>query len=366
MAVQSASTIHQTPLPQDERWLEEFLRSGCIFPSRSNRVWVGWGDAKRSTFPIESRLSVFAPDFLLDEPHPWHAFGGGMEMSFEELAEVLSEELPPQPNVVWQEPDRRPFEAAFGDIQTRIAAGELSKAVPSIVRTTATDFSPSRRAHALRHLLKAAKDSPLMPYGLWSEEEGMLGATPEILFDQLPSGDLETMALAGTRRPNGHDESLLNDPKEVFEHQVVVNGIVERLLPFGQVEVGPTHEIRLPALVHLHTRICVRDCDHVGFSEWVAALHPTPAIGAWPLEAGWRWLRSQTNAQSRKRYGAPFGLIAPGETIGRCLVAIRNLQWDANHAWITAGGGIVAASVLEREWSELNSKLDSVQEALRI
>jgi menaquinone-specific isochorismate synthase len=158
----------------------------------------------------------------------------------------------------------------------------------------------------------------------------------------------------------------LNDPKEVYEHQVVVSGIVERLRPFGAVAVGETGEIRLPTLIHLHTRIRVPSCNHFEFSDWVTALHPTPAIGAWPLEAGWRWLRSQSNAQSRKRYGAPFGLIPPGQTTGRCLVAIRNLQWDSERAWITAGGGIVAASVLEREWSEFNSKLDSVQEALGI
>ena len=39
----------------------------------------------------------------------------------------------------------------------------------------------------------------MMAYGFWTEaDEGMIGATPELLFEQTRDG-LETMALAGTR-----------------------------------------------------------------------------------------------------------------------------------------------------------------------
>ncbi len=174
--------------------------------------------------------------------------------------------------------------------------------------------------------------------------------------------NLSTMALAGTRALNG--PSLLEDPKEMHEHRIVVEGMVERLAPLGQVTVGETQELELPTLAHLYTPIEVVPNRSVAFAEWVSALHPTAAIGAWPKEEGWCWLLDQPNADERGRYGAPFGFIPPDREAGTCLVAIRNVQWANGEAKLLAGGGIVAASQVDREWREFNAKLDSIQEAL--
>ncbi len=352
---------------EGDQWLRQFLASGCILSSDSDRVWIGWGDVRRSHEPSGSRLSLFAPDFMLSDPRPWLLYEYAAELSVSTLLARFADLGPVKDPIAWDQPSHSDFVSVFNDIQSRISSGELSKAVPVIVRSSIGPFGVTLRAHALRAALKVAQRSPLLPYGFWTPEgEGMIGATPEILFDQRSGRDLTTMALAGTRGIGSETGSLLNDPKEMFEHRVVVDGIVDRLSPFGEVAVGDTQEVRLPALIHLHTGISVRAGTDVEFADWVEALHPTPAIGAWPREAGWRWLRSQTDASSRMRFGAPFGLIPPGQTSGRCVVAIRNVQWDATRAWVMAGSGIVGASKLEREWVELQSKLDSVQGALGI
>ncbi|HLK13858.1 MAG TPA: chorismate-binding protein, partial [Fimbriimonadaceae bacterium] len=63
-------------------------------------------------------------------------------------------------------------------------------------------------------------------------------------------------------------------------------------------------------------------------------------------------------------FGAPFGLVPPDGAAARCLVAIRNVQWTREGSVIHAGCGVVGPSRLEREWNELGSKLDAIQQAL--
>ena len=75
--------------------------------------------------------------------------------------------------------------------------------------------------HTPRELiLRAISSSPShYPYAWWTEREGFCGITPETLFHQ-QGRRLETMALAGTARPE--DEGVfINDDKEIREHEIV-------------------------------------------------------------------------------------------------------------------------------------------------
>jgi menaquinone-specific isochorismate synthase len=342
-------------------WFHGFLKSGCVLSAGLGRAWVGWGAVEPSAVPVSGRLSVYAPDFLLDAPKPWLLFEQSCEVMAAELAARLEETSRGQ-ELEWSGPELDTFAPAFADVQAKIADGTLLKAVPSVARVSPTPLSPAHRAHSLAKALRLGESFPMLTYGFWTESgDGMIGATPERLFDEAP-GRVHTMALAGTRRI-GTEGSLLDDPKEMLEHRLVIDGIVARLAPVGRVTVGQTTELSLPTLIHLHTPISVEPAFPVEFEEWVAALHPTPAIGAWPLEQGWAWLRSQPNARSRGRYGAPFGVVPP-EGRGRCVVAIRNVQWSASGSEIHAGCGVVGPSKLDREWSEIDSKLDAIQRAL--
>jgi len=369
MAIEVAimDSLALTEQYRGERWLEQFLTSGCMVSSGTGRVWIGWGNVFRSSVRHFNRLSLYAPDFLLTDSCPWMQFEFSEEFSVDELLSLLPVHVESGERITWLQPSKEEFAQVFEDIQGHIQRGELSKAVPAIVRSSHCEIDSNLRLCAIRNALIISQRSPLLAYGFWtSDGEGMIGATPEVLFEQRASGELTTMALAGTRRTDDSGASLLTDSKEMFEHRVVVDGIVERLAGFGEISIGETREVRLPALIHLHTGIRVSSESGFDFSDCVEALHPTPAIGAWPREAGWKWLRSQANAESRIRFGAPFGMMPPGSPCGRCLVAIRNLQWREGEAWLMAGSGIVSASQLDREWAELHSKLDSVQGALGI
>jgi menaquinone-specific isochorismate synthase len=238
----------------------------------------------------------------------------------------------------------------------------------------------SRLVASLKAVLTYALERPVMPYGFWHQEEGqreglkegMLGCTPELLFRR-DGKTIRTMAMAGTRR---HDEvgrlPLLEDPKERREHQLVIDSIVSELTPFGRVEVGMTEVATLPQLSHLKTLINLDPAqERVSFDELIRALHPTPALGAFPRKAGWKWLQTleAQNDLPRQRYGAPFGAIwkdQAGQDQGLAVVAIRNVQWQDERILLCAGCGVIAESELDREWQEIEGKIRAVKGILAL
>jgi len=347
--------------------LSAFLAEGAMVAD-GGYAWIGIGPARRSASPVHGRLSIYSPDFFLRDVLPWWIFERSALVEIGALADRLADLARPI-DFHWATSPMQDFAAAFADIQERITAGTLAKAVPFASRTANVDFTAPQRAWLLSNALRTIRGEALHAYGIWEANSGMVGTTPEALFAERIDAEnrpgIWAMALAGTRAH--HAPSLLDDPKEVHEHRIVVQGIVERLSPMASVRVGETRELELPKLVHLLTPIEAFPHRRTDFAEWVAALHPTAAIGAWPKEVGWEWLQNQPNAALRGRYGAPFGIVPPSsgeDAQGQCLVAIRNVQWEHGEARILAGGGIVAESQIEREWREFNAKMDSIQGAL--
>ena len=345
--------------------LRRFLTSGAIVtdPSEPDHFWLGIGQPEMDVAPSADCMSIYSPDFFLVEPRPWFIFRESHRISGTELLRLLdSVDAAVRPLEGWAESSFDEFEHAVEGILEQICDGSLIKAVPHIERTYRGAVDPARLAAMLIHGIRHSAGQPLHLYGLWSEDgTGILGVTPEILFSSR-GNSVVTMALAGTRQSG--QNSLLTDTKEVSEHQIVADGIVQRLQSFGKVAVGKAVELRLPYLIHLYSPIELTADRPVAFEEMVTALHPTAAIGAWPRDAGAQWLRAQPNAVRRGRYGAPFGLIAPNSDISSCLVAIRGVQWSLDAVQLLAGCGIVAGSEVRREWREVNAKLESVREAL--
>src|SRR2546427_378247 len=148
---------------------------------------------------------------------------------------------------------------------------------------------------------------------------------------------------------------------------VVVDDIVRRLAPFGNIEIGPLGILRLPSIAHLATSIRFEEyggADKMSFADMVRRLHPTAALGVWPrTEAGERWLREADRGVRRRTFGAPFGLEREDHR-GLAVVAIRNVQWLGDAMRIGSGAGLLAESRLEREFDELREKREQVNALL--
>jgi isochorismate synthase EntC len=300
------------------------------------------------------------------------------------------------------------FQQTFQTIKSLIADNQINKAVlttlvpialaseasvsvvvePSKI-TSSYDANPW--LSALPQLLTATLNNAgptRYPYALWTPHEGIIGATPEILFDlNAPTSTLKTMALAGTRKASLENSApLLFDPKERHEHKLVLDFLLQQLRQLsdiGTVSCSETYVLRTGELCHLRADVEVstapgrKSCaDEAGWAEHtkfikrlVELLHPTPALGTAPHKA-FSLLKSLDNGKPRGRFGAPFGILTTDGSF-RTLVAIRNLQWGSFKntsesrepgvsAFIGVGCGIVENSRLEDEWRELILKLQSI------
>jgi menaquinone-specific isochorismate synthase len=337
--------------------MADFPPEGFVCEYAPGRLVMGSGPLERRAARRPDRPACYAPDFFLDDPLPWLHADRWHECSREELAELIPRS--PRPAVAWTPLSPDAYGRVYAQLVAAIARGPLTKAVPVVLeRGRLTDDAPL--APALLAALLDAPDASLL-YGLWNASEGIVGASPEILFRRLENGGVETAAVAGTY-PAARGACLADDPKEAAEHQSVVDDIAGVLAPLGRVEIGPRELLCLPLLAHLKTELFLSPARPVGFSDLVRALHPTAALGAAPRDADPGLLRrlDADGTAGRQRLGAPFGVEWP-DGRAACLVAIRNVQWHGRDLILGAGGGVIAQSRLDAEWEELRLKREAVK-----
>lgn len=247
----------------------------------------------------------------------------------------------------WSEGDRETFVETHRRILKSIRQGEFQKMVPF------TEFFAESSANQVFDPLTlvskmAALPANLYPYGFWNEEGGIVGATPELLY-QRKGSVLHTMALAGTAPID--DPAKLDTAKERDEHQIVIDGMHQVLSLFGSVRIGETKIIKYTQLCHLKTEIEVDLFNNVSDMDLIRALHPTAALGGWPREASRRWHAENTLSRGRGGFGAPM-LIQNDDQVW-VLVAIRGIQWTGSRMCLRVGCGVVEGSEAGSEWNEL-------------
>lgn len=341
--------------------VEDFLREGTIIGLDNKMALVGWG--KRSWLPSPSNQpSFFFPDFFLQSSEPWFVHEHYTQISLQNLLSLLPTTKIDSAKIPWQTPPRDDFSNALEKLKDHFKKGKLSKAVPYIFATAKHQMTQEQHAHSIRNIIGYALNSQTTIYGFWGDPEGMLGATPELLFKSFSGQKIKTAAIAGTEK-NGIG-TLLNDPKIHSEHHWVVQGIIESLKPFGRAQIGEPKILKLPKLSHLMTPIEVIPDKEFTFQDLVQALHPTPALGAYPRLQGMEWLKEYDKPLQRKRFGAPFGYSMPQHSA--CHVGIRNMQWRADEMRIGAGCGVVMESDPEAEWDELMLKMAAIKEILAV
>lgn len=375
----------------------DFLVSGALISPKPGLFWISGGDWRWSDSPPPSQLAFYVPDFFLSRKKSWAIPSQIYELTADEFYELLLDEAISDSRdegtsiTEWIEPDPYEFEKSFQDLQDCIKKGSLKKAVPVVFSRARCQMSPGLLCGFLLNLLRQLSISTaiqsvgknLRIYGIWgvpglngeAENQGLggiLGATPEDLFEITPCGDVLTMALAGTRSKVTDPDvesarvALWNDPKERVEHQWVIDDIREALSELGELTIEETEVVELPSLLHLKTRIKLKATGYSlenSYRELVRRLHPTAALGAFPRMQGWDWLRKQDQTGERGRFGAPLGALWPGKG-ALCVVAIRNIQWTHQEFRLGSGCGVIQESVLNREWQELSLKRQSIKRLL--
>ncbi|HSG24059.1 MAG TPA: isochorismate synthase, partial [Azonexus sp.] len=243
--------------------------------------------------------------------------------------------------------------AALRDIN----AGRVDKIVLSRSRkfTASQSFLP---AQILGRLIEQQPDSLIYAHG--NGQQTFLGATPERLV-RLQGKQLSADALAGTAWPGS---TKLAGLKNRHEQSLVVRAVCAALDPLclqpAQISQAAEHPAGL--LRHLRSEITATAQPGTRLFDLIRALHPTPAVGGFPVATALDWLT--THGERRPGwYSGGFGILTPDGS-GEFSVALRSALIDGNTVELQAGAGIVAGSDPQQELAETEAKLGTLLAAL--
>ncbi|MBY0518448.1 MAG: chorismate-binding protein [Bacteriovoracaceae bacterium] len=334
-----------------------------IFEISPDRVLLCEGPWSLSSQEAEWEISImpFKP-LSLDSPRFLNAKRSRI-IRREDLSQCGEGELPS--TLSWTNSKREDFSQSFQQLQALITSNEAKKGVP-----WASQSAPYKGATLLwEKLLSQAPHlgRELVVYGAELENESVLGASPEWLFHIEAGGKtLHTMALAGTRWTN-QERPDWQEKKDAQEHELVVEDIVEMLSPFGVVERGDRHWFTAGSVEHLRSSIRLVSKTKLDPSEILKVLHPTPAVGVFPrTEKAKNWLYSLPGFDERKDFAAPWVVHHRPSGEVWAIVALRQIRMRADHLFIPAGCGVIADSVEEVEWREIQEKINSVKKAWKL
>jgi len=319
-------------------------------------VVVGHGPFRELAEMPAGEVAFFVQDFAFRSPLPWKVPARVERLTGEAFCERFGNGAAPL--IEWDPCEPAGFAEVFQEVMAAIHGGLIEKTVPVVTETGRVEVDPSGAFLSAVARLRL----PLHAYGWHDGRGGFAGATPEVLFS-LEGDCLETMALAGTARAEDR-EVFKVDEKEIREHEYVTQALIAKLSNAGRVLREARDVLDLGSIVHFITRIRVELDRHRSPAEWLARLHPTPALGPHPrtvesLEMLRVW-RGRLAAPGG--FGAPFGVVEGGRF--DAVVAIRGWWWDGLRVSLPSGCGVIEASRLVNEWRELRLKREAVKRFL--
>ncbi|MDB9476945.1 isochorismate synthase [Dolichospermum circinale] len=199
--------------------------------------------------------------------------------------------------------------------------------------------------------------------------QNFIGASPERLIS-IHKQQLITDALAGSA-PRGktpledtaNANNLVNNTKEKHEHKLVLDFITQHLSQLGLFPQVLTPRLRqLSNIQHLWTPITAIVPNNIHPLQIISKLHPTPAVAGAARDIACTEIRRYENFE-RGLYAAPLGWV-DGEGNCEFIVGIRSALIDGNYARLYAGAGIVAGSDPQKEFAEVQLKLQALLKAL--
>jgi len=219
--------------------------------------------------------------------------------------------------------------------------------------------------------LREVNPSPQMYYVKFGEQK-LIGASPELLF-RLRQGEMETFPLAGTtkRGRNATEDTryaraLLNDPKEIAEHNMIVDlhrNDIGRVARFGTVKVRSLMDIkRFSHVQHISSEIVgIIAEDHDMFSALASNFPAGTLTGAPKIEA--MKIIDELECDGRGPYGGAVGHFSFN---GDCTFAIpiRTIFANGENAYVQTCGGNVYDSNPEDEYEEIRRKFAGTKKVL--
>lgn len=219
--------------------------------------------------------------------------------------------------------------------------------------------------------LRKINPSPFMYYLKFGSQK-IIGASPELMF-HLQDGEMETQPLAGTTKRGANEnedrklaKELLNDPKEIAEHSMLVDlhrNDLGRVARFGTVRVKNLFDIKKFSHVqHISSTIIGLIKPGEDMFSGLSVSFPMGTVTGAPKIETIKIIDSNENSP-RGPYGGAIGHFGFN---GDCTFALplRTLYVSGNYAYTQTSSGIVYDSVSEKEYREVINKLAAMKKVL--
>jgi len=299
-------------------------------------------------------------------------------IDIEDIGTILSNEIT-IPELIFKEPSgdklfnsnfsKEDYLKAVDRVKNYIEEGDVMQVV------LAQDFFLPFQSNPF-DLYKALRDlnpSPYMYY-LDLEECQVVGASPEILI-RLEEGKVTLRPIAGTRKRGKDDkediinqEDLLNDPKEIAEHLMLIDlgrNDVGRVSQMGSVKVTDKMIIeKYSHVMHIVSNVVGDLLEDLDYVDALKATLPAGTLSGAPKIRAMQII-NELEPISRGIYGGAIGYISWNGDIDTAI-AIRTAVIKDNVIHVGAGAGIVADSIPENEWLECKQKAKVFLDAMEM
>ena len=193
------------------------------------------------------------------------------------------------------------------------------------------------------------------------------GSTPEMIFEYT-NNVLKTEAIAGSIPNKGEKTEEIKRKFEnttlIEEHKIVSEYIEKQLLKISSNKIRKSDlEVKkLNNINHLQSKIEVEIKDN-DFFEFIALLHPSPALAGFPVKEAKKWIKNNENFD-RGLYAGSIGYVEKDNS--NFYAALRCAMYNNIRSEIVsfAGNGIVKDSKVNYEIDELNSKFKAINESI--
>lgn len=210
-------------------------------------------------------------------------------------------------------------------------------------------------------------------YYIACDDLEIAGASPETLV-KLQDGELSTFPIAGTSPRGGTseedaelEERLLKDPKELAEHNMLVDlgrNDLGRVSRYGSVKVQEYLKIqKYSHVMHITSVVTGQLRENMDQLDAVAAVLPAGTLSGAPKIRACEII-NELEGIRRGIYGGAIGYIDFTGNMDVCI-AIRTAVKKDGRVYIQSGGGVVADSDPEKEYQESINKAMAVVEAVK-
>jgi anthranilate synthase component 1 len=335
------------------------------------RYWEKLPQTKFDTGFSDVEMGVYDDGFIFDHTQQIAFYYFQEENRLQEVKKVLKKTIN-DGTLEFSEPtvniSKERFEKAVEKAKEYITAGDIFQ----VVLSKRYQFQFKGSLIPFYQALRCINPSPYMYY-YKSGDCQIVGASPEMLV-RVDNRMVETFPIAGTTRVT-QDEAenirlaneLLSDPKERAEHIMLVDlarNDVGRISKFGSVNVPEFMKVHQYSHVqHIVSQVVGELRDNLESFDALRAVFPAGTVSGAPKVRAMEII-DELEFSQRGPYAGAVGYFSCNGNAD-FAITIRTLFADKDQAFMQAGAGVVADSVPEREWFEIENKAKALMKALK-